>query len=166
MEDPPKKFFRLSPGKEVRLRYGYYIKCVGVEKNFQTGAVEAVHCTYDPETRNGFAPDGRKVSGTIHWVAANHAIPCEIRLYDRLFNVPDVMAEEQDYRTYLNPASLSVIKGALGEPYLKHAAPGQRFQFERTGYFVADSRDHRPESPVFNRTVTLRDSWAKEKGGA
>jgi len=164
MEEPPKKFYRLSPGKEVRLRYGYYIKCVGVEKNPQTGAVEALHCTYDPETRNGFAPDGRKVSGTIHWVAADHAIPCEIRMYDRLFNVPDVLNEEGDYRSYLNPTSFSVIKGALGEPYLKDALPGQRFQFERTGYFVADSQDFRPEFPVFNRTVTLRDSWAKKKG--
>jgi len=163
MEDPPKKFFRLSPGKEVRLRYGYYIKCVGVEKNPQTGAVETLHCTYDPETRNGFAPDGRKVSGTIHWVSANHAIPCEIRLYDRLFNVPDVLNEEGDYRSYLNPDSFAVIKGALGEPYLKNILPGQRFQFERTGYFIADSHDFQPESPVFNRTVTLRDSWAKKK---
>ena len=164
MEDPPRKFFRLSPGKEVRLRYGYYIKCVDMEKNPQTGAVETLHCTYDPETRNGFAPDGRKVSGTIHWVAAEHAITCEIRLYDRLFNVPDVLAEEGDYRSYLNPASFSVIKGALGEPYLKDVLPGQHFQFERTGYFIADSHDFRPEYPVFNRTVTLRDSWAKKKG--
>ena len=164
MEEPSKKFFRLSPGKEVRLRYGYYIKCVDVEKNLLTGAVEALHCTYDPETKNGFAPDGRKVSGTIHWVAANHAVPCEIRLYDRLFNVPDVLNEEGDYRSYLNPTSFSAIKGALGEPYLKDALPGQLFQFERTGYFVADSQDSRPEFPVFNRTVTLRDSWTKKKG--
>jgi len=161
MENPPKKFFRLSEGKEVRLRYGYFIKCVGVEKNSETGAVETVHCTYDPETRSGFAPDGRKVDGTIHWVSADHAIPCEARLYDRLFCVPDPLAEDTEYKTFLNPNSLEVLMTAMVEPDLRKVEAGQHFQFERLGYFIVDAVDSSKKSIVFNRTVTLRDSWAK-----
>lgn len=161
MENPSKKFFRLSEGKEVRLRYGYYIKCVGIEKNPATGAVETVHCTYDPETKSGFAPDGRKVDATIHWVSATHAVPCEIRLYDRLFCVPDPLAEEDEYKTFLNPNSLEVVTTAMVEPSLRDAQAGQHFQFERLGYFIVDAIDSSKEFIVFNRTVTLRDSWAK-----
>jgi glutaminyl-tRNA synthetase len=161
MENPPKKFFRLSEGKEVRLRYGYFIKCVGIEKNPSTGEVDTVHCTYDPETRSGFAPDGRKVNATIHWVSSAHAVPCEIRLYDRLFRVPDPMAEEEEYKTYLNPNSLEVVTTGMVEPSLRDVKQGQHFQFERLGYFVVDSVDNVFESIIFNRTVTLRDSWAK-----
>jgi glutaminyl-tRNA synthetase len=161
METPPKKFFRLSVGKEVRLRYGYYIKCVRVDKDPGTGEVDTVHCTYDPETRSGFAPDGRKVDATIHWVSAVHSVPCEIRLYDRLFGVPDPLAEEAEYKTYLNPNSLEIVTTGMVEPSLSRALPGQHFQFERLGYFIVDSVDTSTKSIVFNRTVTLRDSWAK-----
>ncbi len=165
METPPKKFFRLSPGREVRLRYGYFIKCVDVVKE-KTGEVKEVHCTYDPETRGGFAPDGRKVDGTIHWVSAAHAVPAEVRLYDRLFNVPDPMAgKDVEYFTkFLNPKSLEVLKSCWVEPSLKGAAPGSSYQFERMGYFCVDSVDSSPGNPVFNRTVTLRDTWAKIAG--
>jgi len=166
MEVPPKKFFRLAPGREVRLRYGYYIRCVDVVKDPATGEVVEVHCTYDPETRSGFAPDGRKVDATIHWVSAAHAVPAEVRLYDRLFLVPDALAEEGDFTTYLNPKSLETLKSCRLEPSLAAASPGQRFQFERLGYFCVDSGDSSKKAPVFNRTVTLRDAWAKiaEKG--
>jgi glutaminyl-tRNA synthetase len=166
MEVPPKKFFRLAPGREVRLRYGYFIKCVGVVKDPGTGEVVEVHCTYDPETRSGFAPDGRKVDATIHWVSAAHAVPAEVRLYDRLFCVPDALSEEGDFTTYLNPKSLETLKSCRLEPSLANAAPGDRFQFERLGYFCVDSRDSSEKAPVFNRTMTLRDAWAKiaEKG--
>jgi glutaminyl-tRNA synthetase len=161
MEVPPKKFFRLAPGREVRLRYGYFIKCVGVVKDPGTGEVVEVHCTYDPETRSGFAPDGRKVDATIHWVSAAHAIPAEVRLYDRLFCVPDALSEEGDFTTYLNPKSLETLKSCRLEPSLADAVPGDRFQFERLGYFCVDSGDSSEKSPVFNRTMTLRDAWAK-----
>ena len=163
MENPPKKFFRLSVGKEVRLRYGYYIKCVGIEKNPDTGAVEAIHCTYDPETRSGFAPDGRKVNATIHWVSARHGIPCEVRLYDRLFRVPDPMAEEGELKDFLNPHSLETITTAIVEPSLRDVQAGRHFQFERLGYFIVDPVDSSPKTTVFNRAVTLRDSWARNQ---
>jgi len=161
MEIPPKKFFRLSEGKEVRLRYGYFIKCVGIEKNPATGAVKTVHCTFDPETRSGFAPDGRKVDATIHWVSAAHAVPCEVRLYDRLFCVPDPLAEDAEYKTFLNPNSLEVVTTCMIEPSLRKVEAGKHFQFERLGYFIADAVDSSKNSIVFNRTVTLRDSWSK-----
>jgi len=166
MEVPPKKFFRLAPGREVRLRYGYFIKCVGVVKDPGTGEVVEVHCTYDPETRSGFAPDGRKVDATLHWVSAAHAVPAEVRLYDRLFCVPDALSEEGDFTTYLNPKSLKILKSCRLEPSLADAVPGDRFQFERLGYFCVDSGDSSEKAQVFNRTVTLRDAWAKiaEKG--
>jgi glutaminyl-tRNA synthetase len=161
MENPPKKFFRLAPGKEVRLRYGYFIKCVGVVKNSNTGKVAEIHCTYDPETRSGFAPDGRKVDATIHWVSAGHSLPAEVRLYDRLFQVPNPLAEGSDYMEHLNPKSLEIIRECRVEPSLANAGPGSRFQFERTGYFCVDSVDSSEKALVFNRTATLRDSWAK-----
>jgi len=161
MENPPKKFFRLSAGKEVRLRYGYFIKCVGFDKNPETGRVETVHCTYDPETRSGFAPDGRKVDATIHWVSAAHALPSEARLYDRLFCMPDPLAEDAEYKTFLNPNSLEVVTTCMIEPSLRNVKAEQHFQFERLGYFIVDTVDSSQKSIVFNRTVTLRDSWAK-----
>jgi len=166
MEVPPKKFFRLAPGREVRLRYGYFIRCVDVVKDPATGEVVEVHCTYDPETRSGFAPDGRKVDATIHWVSTAHAVPAEVRLYDRLFLVPDALSEEVDFTAYLNPKSLETLKSCRLEPSLAAAAPGARFQFERLGYFCVDSGDSSEKAPVFNRTVTLRDAWARisEKG--
>ena len=166
MEIPPKKFFRLAPGREVRLRYGYFIKCVGVVKDPDTGEVVEVHCTYDPETRSGFAPNGRKVDATLHWVSAAHAVPAEARLYDRLFCVRDALSEEGDFTTYLNLKSLEILKSCRLEPSLADAVPGDRFQFERLGYFCVDSGDSSEKAPVFNRTMTLRDAWAKiaEKG--
>jgi len=196
-ETPPKGYFRLSPGAEVRLRYGYIVKCIGAEKG-AAGNVTAVHCTYDPDTRSGTpGADARKVKGNIHWLSAAHAVPAEVRLYDRLFNVPfpgaknpwgvraDVAAPEapapahhvaiagddddavevaeRDYRDDLNPDSKRVIT-AFVEPALAAAAPETRVQFERHGYFVADMADHAPGKPVFNRAVTLRDSWTKPPG--
>jgi glutaminyl-tRNA synthetase len=166
LENPPKKFFRLAPGKEVRLRYGYFVKCVSVRKDPKTGKVEEVHCTYDPETRSGFAPDGRKVDATLHWVSADHSLPAEVRLYDRLFEVPNPMEAGDDFLKHLNPKSLEVVMNGRVEPSLAKAEPGSRYQFERTGYFCADPVDSVPTKLVFNRTATLRDSWAKaaEKG--
>ena len=164
METPPKKFYRLSPGKEVRLRYGYFIKCTGVVKDPSTGEVTEVHCTYDPETRSGFAPDGRKVDATIHWLSAAHAVPARVRLYDRLFDVPDPMAAGDRYLEHVNPKSLEVLEACRVEPSLKSASPGSRYQFERIGYFFADPVDSAAVAPVFNRTVTLRDSWARVAG--
>ena len=165
MEDPPKKFFRLAPGREVRLRYGYFITCTDVIKDASGNVVE-LRCTYDPATRGGDAPDGRKVQGTIHWVSARHALDAEVRLYDRLFTVPDPEAvdEGQEFTATLNPDSLVVIPNAKIEPSVAGDPPGSRYQFERTGYFVSDTVDSTPERLVFNRTVTLRDSWAKVKG--
>jgi glutaminyl-tRNA synthetase len=161
MEKPPKKFYRLGPGKEVRLRYGYFIKCVNVVKDPSTGDVTEVHCTYDPKTRSGFASDGRKVDATIHWVSAEHSLPAEVRLYDRLFRVANPLEGNSDYIEHLNPNSLEVLKTCRVEPSLKSAVPGSRFQFERVGYFCVDPADSSNKALVFNRTVTLRDTWAK-----
>ena len=161
MENPPKKFYRLAPGQEVRLRYGYFVKCVNVVKDPKTGKVAELHCTYDPETRSGFAPDGRKVDATIHWVSAEHSLPAEVRLYDRLFKAPNPMEAGDDFFKHLNPNSLEVLKECRVEPSLGTSAPGSRYQFERTGYFYADLLDSARGSLVFNRTATLRDSWAK-----
>lgn len=163
MEDPPKKFFRLSPGKEVRMRYAYFIKCEDVIKNEQ-GEVTEIHCTYDPETKGGNAPDGRKVKATLHWVPVAEAVDAEVRLYDHLFEVenPNDVPEGGDFKDHLNPDSLQVIKHAKLEPLLSSAQEGDRFQFERMGYFCCD-RTSTAERPVFNRAVTLRDTWAKAK---
>jgi glutaminyl-tRNA synthetase len=160
-EDPPKQYFRLAPGREVRLRYGYFVTCIGVVKNEQ-GEVVEIHCTYDPATRGGNAPDGRRVKATIHWVSAAHAVDAEVRLYDTLFSRenPGTDSEGLDFTAYLNPNSLEVVPAAKLEPGLAGAAPGTRYQFERLGYFCVD-RDSAPEKLVFNRTVTLRDAWAK-----
>ena len=161
MEDPPKKFFRLAPGREVRLRYGYYLTCTDVIKDEQ-GRVIELHGTYDPESHGGKTPDGRKVRGTIHWVSAAHALNAEVRLYDRLFNdsVPDT-GEDADLANQLNPDSLKVLTGCKLEPSLADAEPGSIYQFERLGYFCVDTVDSKPGTPIFNRTVTLRDTWAK-----
>jgi glutaminyl-tRNA synthetase len=161
-EAPPKDFFRLAPGREVRLRYAYFVKCVNVVKDPQTGDVVELRCTYDPATRGGNAPDGRKVKATIHWVSADHAVGAEVRLYDHLFVKPDPddVAEGQDYRANLNPKSLETLTGCKLEPGLAGAAPGSKYQFERLGYFCVDA-DSGPRGLVFNRAVTLRDSWAK-----
>ncbi len=162
LEDPPKKFFRLAPGREVRLRWGYIVKCVEVVKDAAGEPVE-LRCTHDPATRGGGTPDGRKVQGTIHWVGAADAVDCEVRLYDHLFASPDpdAVAEGVDWLATVDPRSLEVVAGAKVEPALAAAAPGERVQFERIGYFVSDLADHAPDRAVFNRTVTLRDSWAK-----
>ncbi len=162
MEDPPKKFFRLAPGREVRLRYAYFIRCQEVVKDPASGEVLELRCTYDPLTRGGDAPDGRKVQGTLHWVAAARAVSAEVRLYGHLFTRenPDDVAPGGHFTDSINPASLEVLSGCRLEPSLAAAAPGSRFQFERMGYFCADP-DSRPGAPVFNRSVTLRDTWAK-----
>jgi len=162
MEVPPKKFFRLAPGREVRLRYAYFVRCVGVEKDPATGEVTALHCTYDPATRGGDAPDKRRVDATLHWVSAAHALEAEGRLYDKLFTKADPadVPEGHDWRENLNPQSLEVLRGCRVEPSLAAARPGDRMQFERMGYFCVD-RDSRPGALVFNRTVTLKDAWAK-----
>ncbi len=158
MEDPPKKFFRMAPGREVRLRYAYLVTCVDVVKD-ASGEVIEVHCRYDAETRGGSAPDGRKVKGTIHWVSARHALTAQVRLYDRLFSVPDPQAG--NFLEHINADSLECVESARIEPGVADAAPGTHLQFERLGYFCVDTVDSRPGAPVFNRTVTLRDSWAK-----
>jgi glutaminyl-tRNA synthetase len=161
-EDPPKQFYRLSPGREVRLRYGYFITCTGVVKDAQGNVVE-VHCTYDPETRGGNSPpDGRKVKSTIHWVSAEHAIDAEVRLYETLFTKenPNDVEEGHEFTDNLNPQSMQILTGCKLEPSLANAAPGSRYQFERLGYFCVDP-DSTPQHPVFNRTVTLKDTWAK-----
>ncbi len=161
MEDPPKKFFRLSPGNEVRLRYAYIIKCEEVIKD-NDGKIIELKCTFDPETKSGSAQSNRKVKGTIHWVSGQHAINAEVRLYDRLFKVEDPEAdEEKTFVDHINSDSLEIIKNAKLEPFLMNAEKGDRFQFERLGYFCIDSKDSTTENPVFNRTVTLRDTWAK-----
>ncbi|MDK2971814.1 MAG: glutaminyl-tRNA synthetase [Candidatus Sumerlaeota bacterium] len=162
MENPPKKFFRLGPGREVRLRWGYFITCKDVVKN-DAGEVVELRCTYDPETKGGNAPDGRKVKGTIQWVSARQALRAEVRLYDRLFATPEpgIAPEGGTWLDNLNPESLEVVPGAMVEPALAEASPDTTVQFERVGYFVADSRDSRPDALVFNRTVSLRDTWAK-----
>ena len=163
MEDPPKKFFRLAPGREVRLRYAYFIKCEEIVRDPATGEISELRCTYDPTTRGGDAQDGRKVKATLHWVSAAQAVDAEVRLYDTLFTVrdPNDVPEGVDYKTNLNPRSLEVLRGCRVEPALAAAEPGSRWQFERLGYFTADFKDSKPGAPVFNRTVTLRDEWAK-----
>ena len=166
MENPPKKFYRLAPGREVRLRYGYFIKCVNAVKDPKTREVTEVHCTYDPETRSGFAPDGRKVDATIHWVSTDHSLPAEVRLYDHLFRVANPMEGGSDYTRHLNPSSLEVLKSCPVEPSLRSAAAGSRFQFERIGYFCTDPVDSSEKDLVFNRTATLRDSWVKAQTGS
>ena len=161
-EDPPKKYFRLSPGREVRLKHAYYVTCTGVVKNESTGEILEVHCTYDPATRGGWSEDGRKVRGTLHWVSAEHALEAEVRLYDVLFTKenPEEVGEGGDFRNNLNPSSLEVLEGVKVERSLGDAAAGRRFQFLRQGYFCVDP-DSRSSRLVFNRTVTLRDTWAK-----
>jgi glutaminyl-tRNA synthetase len=161
LEDPPKKFFRLAPGREVRLRYAYYIKCIRVVKDEKTGQVVELHCTYDPDTRGGSSPDGRKVKATLHWVSAAQAIKAQARLYDHLFIKENPDEEKHvDFKTYLNPNSLEV-RPFFVESSLDGAAPGSRYQFERLGYFCVDSVDSSSQALVFNRTVTLRDTWAR-----
>ncbi|HSL85624.1 MAG TPA: hypothetical protein VK861_01675, partial [Bacteroidales bacterium] len=161
LEDPPHKFFRLAPGKEVRLKGAYIIKCESVRKNPSTGKIEELFCTYDPETRSGGNSSDKKVKGTLHWVSANHAIDAEIRLYDRLFNHEDPAGQkEDDFRSFLNQDSLKILKGCKLEPSLRSAQPLDKFQFQRIGYFCVDS-DSTEAVPVFNRTVSLKDTWAK-----
>jgi glutaminyl-tRNA synthetase len=161
MEDPPKKFYRLAPGREIRLRYAYYITCSEVVKD-GTGAIIALKCTYDPATKGGYSPDGRKVKATLHWVSAQHAIPAEARLYDRLFLKENPQEGPGDFLDFINPDSLKVVN-CYAEPSLKEAKPDSRYQFERLGYFNIDSKDSKPSRLVFNRTITLRDTWAKLK---
>ncbi len=161
-EDPPKKFYRLAPGREVRLRYAYYITCVNVVKDEKTGEVVELHCTHDPATRGGDSPDGRKVKATLHWVSAPHSLEVGVRLYDRLLTVqnPSDESEDADYKDYLNPDSLQVLTSCRVEPSLEGAAPGSRYQFERQGYFCVDY-DSSDKKLIFNRAVSLRDTWAK-----
>jgi len=161
MEAPPKGYFRLSPGSEVRFKHAYYIKCVSVEKD-SAGNVNLIHCTYDTETRGGWSNDGRKVKGTIHWVSVHHALQCDVRLYDHLFTKenPDDLAEDEDYRSNLNPDSLKTAEGVFIEPVVRNFSKGDKFQFERTGYFIIDP-DSTKEKIIFNRTVSLKDSWGK-----
>ncbi len=159
IEDPPKKFFRLAPGREIRLRYAYFVTCTDIVKN-DNGDISEIHCTYDPETRGGNAPDGRKVKATIHWVSAEHAVEAEVRLYNHLFTKENPEADGDDFKSNINPESIEVLPTCYMEPSLKGAEPGSRYQFERLGYFCLDS-DSTTDKPVFNRTVTLRDTWAK-----
>ncbi|MGD9183015.1 MAG: glutamine--tRNA ligase/YqeY domain fusion protein [Desulfobacterales bacterium] len=163
MEDPPRKFFRLAPGREVRLRYAYFITCIDVVKDPKTGEVIELHCTYDPATRGGDAPDGRKVKGTLHWVSASHAVSAEVRLYEHFFvkENPNETEEGKDFDAYINPNSLEILTNCMVEPSLSEATPGSRYQFERLGYFCVDAKDSAEGSLVFNRAVTLRDTWAK-----
>ena len=162
-EDPPKKFFRLAPGREVRLRYAYFITCVDVVRDDETGEVIELRCTYDPNTKGGDSPDGRKVKATLHWVSAPHSLKSEVRLYDHLFLRPDPEGDKggTDFKVHLNPNSLEVLKSCRVEPSLAGAAPGSRYQFERLGYFCIDPFDSKEGSLVFNRTVSLRDTWAR-----
>ncbi len=162
MEDPPRKFYRLAPGKEVRLRYAFFIKCVDVVKDPETGEIIELRCTYDPETRGGAAPDGRKVKATLHWVSASHAIDAEVRIYNHLFTVPEPAGiKDADFKEFINPESLVILSNCKLEPGLKNAHPGDIFQFERQGYFCLDTGDSSDIKPVFNRSVALRDTWAK-----
>jgi glutaminyl-tRNA synthetase len=162
MEEPPPKYFRLSPGREVRLRYAYFVTCTDVVKDENTGEIVEIHCTYDPATRGGDAPDGRKVKSTLHWVSAEHAVEAEVRLYDHLFTREDPTDVEAgaDYMTYLNPNSIEVLTGCKLESTLSGANPGDLYQFERLGYFCVDT-DSSPGKPVFNRSVSLRDTWSR-----
>jgi glutaminyl-tRNA synthetase len=161
MENPPKKFFRLSPGKEVRLRCAYFLTCTDVVRN-DRGEIVELRCTYDPATRGGDSPDGRKVKATLHWVSVRHAFPVEVRLYDRLFSVenPEIVPDGKTFLDNLNPQSLEIVRDAQAEPGLRDSTPGRRVQFERLGYFCVDS-DSTAEGLVFNRTVSLKDTWAK-----
>ena len=161
MEDPPKKFFRLAPGREVRLRYAYFITCNEVIKDPNTGDIIELRCSYDPATRGGDAPDGRKVKGTLHWVSEQYGVCAEIRLYDRLFTVPVPEKAGEAWLDNLNPDSEVIIRNCIVEPGLSSAEAESNFQFERLGYFCADRIDHSSEHPVFNRIVTLKDTWAK-----
>ncbi|MGQ9846156.1 MAG: glutamine--tRNA ligase, partial [Bacteroidales bacterium] len=158
MENPPKDYFRLKPGGEVRLRYAYFLKCEEVIKD-ANGTIQALHCTIDLKSRGGKSPDGRKVKGTIHWVSVKHAVPCEVRLYDRLFMTENPDAAE-DFKTELNPESLKITT-AYVEPFVKNAKPGEKYQFERIGYFAVDY-DSTPQKIIFNKTVGLKDTWAKK----
>lgn len=162
MEDAPKKFFRMTPGQEVRLKSAYIVKCTGAKKDAD-GNIEEIYCEYDPMTKSGMPDSNRKVKGTLHWVSAEHSLPAEVRLYDRLFSVEDPAGDERDFRELLNPDSLKVITNARVEAFLKEAKPLDHFQFQRIGYFNVDY-DSMPEKLVFNRTVSLKDSWAKEQG--
>ena len=166
MEDPPKKFFRLAPGREVRLRYACFVKCVSVEKS-EAGEIRALRCTWDPATRGGDSPDGRKVKSTLHWVSATQALTAEVRLYDRLFTVENALdvPEGKSWLSNLNPKSLEVLGDCKVEPYLADAPAGERYQFERVGYFCTDVKDSKPGSLVFNRTIGLADAWAKLVAG-
>ena len=165
-EDPPKKFFRLAPGREVRLKHAYFIRCERVVRDDGTGEVVELRCTYDPQTRGGDAPDGRKVKGTLHWVSAPHAVDAEVRLFDHLLLGEGEVEEDVDLKSRLNPNSIEVVRGSKLEPGLADAAPGVFYQFLRHGYFCADSSDSAPEALIFNRSVSLRDTWAKiEKEG-
>ena len=161
-EDPPKKYFRLSPGREVRLKHAYYITCEKVIKDEKTGEIIELHCTYDPESRGGWTPDNRRVKGTLHWVSAQHAVKVEIRLYDHLFTKedPEEVEEGKTFMDNLNPNSLEVLTGCLAEPGLAEVKSGDLFQFMRQGYFSVDP-DSESGKPVFNRAVSLRDTWAK-----
>jgi len=162
MENPSRKFFRLSSGNEVRLRYAYFIKCTDVIKN-EDGEIVELHCTYDPASKGGNSPDGRKVKATLHWVSVGHAVKSEVRLYDRLFNDENPDGHKDiDFKEFMNPNSLNILTDCYLEPFIKNSKPLDHFQFERLGYFNLDY-DSTPEKPVFNRTVQLRDSWAKEK---
>jgi glutaminyl-tRNA synthetase len=161
MENPPKKYFRLFPGGEVRLKSAYFIKCVSVVKDDQTGEITEVHCTYDPASKGGNSPDGRKVKGTIHWISAAHALNAEVRLYDQLFAVPSPGENGREYKEDLNPNSLEVLTDCKIEPSLAEAAVGTGYQFLRMGYFCPDNKDFTREKPVFNRIVGLKDSWTK-----
>ncbi len=162
-EVPPKKFYRLAPGREVRLRYAYFIKCIDVVRDQKTGEVTELHCTYDPDTKGGSADDERRVKATLHWVSAEQSVAAEIRLYDHLFLKEDPMAEkdESDYKRLLNPGSLEILRSCRVEPGLRGAAPGSRYQFERQGYFCVDNIDSSDKLPVFNRTVSLKDTWSR-----
>ena len=163
MEDPPKKFYRLGPGREIRLRYAYFIKCEEVIKDKHTGEIIELRCTYDPETKGGSAPDGRKVKATIHWVSAKHTLETEVRLYDHLFDTPNPTStdDNKNFKDHLNPGSLEILRSCRLEPSLKEAKPGEKYQFERLGYFCVDTIDSAHGHPVFNRTVSLRDTLAK-----
>jgi glutaminyl-tRNA synthetase len=161
MEEPFKKFFRLAPGREVRLRWAYIIKCESVVKDEQTGEVTELRCTYDPDTKSGGPAADRKVKGTLHWVSAPHSVPVEARLYDRLFTVQNPLGKKEDFKSFLNPDSLKVLKDARIEPSMRNTQPGERIQFERQGYFYPDPQDSTGEKPVFNRIVPLRDAWAR-----
>jgi glutaminyl-tRNA synthetase len=166
-EEPPKGFFRLSPGREVRLRYAYIVKCIGLVKDPKTGEIKEIHCTYDPETKSGLSQSGRKVKATIHWVSATRAVEAEVRLYDHLFTKrdPDDVSDGSDWMTNINSSSLERLTSCQVEPVLASAKGGERYQFERLGYFCVDNVDSSAEHLVFNRTVTLRDTWAKIANG-